>query len=76
MGKKFYQKKSTDGLLAEFKKYDTDNTGSVNAQEVLQVMKKNRGTFTLAQAQALVNKADKDGDGRINIAEFIQIIQS
>jgi hypothetical protein len=35
---------------------------------MLQVMKKQRGNFTLAQAQEMVNKADKDGDGKINIA--------
>jgi Ca2+-binding EF-hand superfamily protein len=31
-------------------------------------MKKQRGNFTLAQSQEMVNKADKDGDGKINIA--------
>ena len=32
------------------------------------VLKKQRGNFTMKEAKALVEKADKDHDGKINIA--------
>jgi Ca2+-binding EF-hand superfamily protein len=74
MGGTYYAEKSKEDIVAAFRKYDTDNSGQITADELYQVMKDFRGTVTRQECQKMVNGVDKDKNGKINLLEFISLL--
>ena len=74
MGGTYYAEKSKDDIIAAFRKYDTDNSGQITVDELYQVMKSFRGKITRKECQEMVNKVDKDKNGKVNLAEFIALL--
>jgi Ca2+-binding EF-hand superfamily protein len=68
MGGSFYCKKSKDDIVAEFRKYDKDNSGQITVDELQQVMKNCRGNVTRSECLQMVKKVDKDNNGKVNLA--------
>ena len=74
MGGTYYGEKSKEDIVAAFRKYDTDNSGQITADELYQVMKDFRGKVTRQECQQMVNRVDKDKNGKINLLEFISLL--
>jgi len=58
---------------------DIDNSGTMSAQEFLQVLTRQHGTaagLTLADAQEILADFDEDGSGSLDVEEFIQAMIS
>ncbi|MFI5753953.1 EF-hand domain-containing protein [Streptomyces sp. NPDC051569] len=64
----------TEALRAAFDEFDLDKDGQITAAEFRSVMA-GLGDTTLseAQAQALLDVADADGDGRMTWDEFVAL---
>lgn len=66
MAQKVKASDSDAELRAAFEVFDKDNSGTINAQELFQVMKSIGEDFTEAQIDEMLKEADHDGDGTIN----------
>ena len=53
-------------LRAAFEVFDKDGSGTINAQELFQVMKSIGEDFTEAQIDEMLKEADHDGNGTID----------
>lgn len=61
-------------LRAAFNQFDLDGDGAITAAEFRSVMAGlGDTTMTEAQAQALLDNADSDGDGRMTWDEFVAL---
>lgn len=68
----------SDGeLIAVFNAIDTDGSGCITVEELNDVLRRyvNKNVVQ-AEVQELVDKADKDNDGKVNVQEFLQIVTS
>jgi len=65
-----YEKGITDAQGA-FELLDTDHTGTISAQEILDALPSLGMTATLEECQDMITHIDKDGDGEINMDEFL-----
>ena len=54
-----------------FFRFDKNNTGSVSAKQVLQILKFVGHNPTEAELQDLINAVDKDATGTIDFPEFL-----
>lgn len=65
-------------VLEQFKKLDKDQSGLLNKEEIKAALKEIYSEIDLhlsdADIEHLINSADKNGDGKINIEEFIQLL--
>eukprot|EP01043_Picozoa_sp_COSAG02_P024867 COSAG02_NODE_1376_length_12993_cov_56.849542_7_plen_232_part_00 len=63
-------------LIAVFEAIDTDHSGSITAAELNNVLRRYVHKHVMQEeVQKLVDKADKDRDGKVNLEEFLQIIR-
>ena len=53
-----------------FKLFDADGDGLISAEELSSLIKKVGGEMADAEAKALINAADKDGNQGIDFGEF------
>jgi hypothetical protein len=60
----------------EFNSYDLDGTGFVNAGELKQIMANHGSDITEQQVEVLIARVDTDGDGKLNYAEFMNLMAS
>lgn len=56
-----------------FQQFDTDGTGSIDAQEVVAALSKLGIKISRAELQALMEEADDNGDGVIDFDEFMML---
>jgi len=63
-------------LRAAFKVFDADNSGNISVEELRKAMETYGEKLTTAQAQDLVNIADTNKDGVIDINEFVAWLMS
>jgi len=65
--------KTIDQVRSAFTQYDVDRDGSISKQELEQGMVKS-GQFTAQESKIVFDLADSDGDGSIDIGEFVQLM--
>ena len=73
------KKQKIASFRASFAFFDIDNSGTMSAQEFLQVLTRQHGTaagLTLADAQEILADFDEDGSGSLDVEEFIQAMIS
>jgi len=61
---------SQQELEEAFKLFDADGDGKINGEELKALVDKVGGNMTAGEADALIRKADKDGDKEIDMSEF------
>lgn len=66
MAQKVKASDSDAELRAAFEVFDKDGSGTINAQELFQVMKSIGEDFTEAQIDEMLKEADHDGNGTID----------
>ncbi|MEU6997455.1 EF-hand domain-containing protein [Nonomuraea sp. NPDC046570] len=59
---------------AEFERFDADNDGLITADEIREASKALGQTISDAEVENAIKVADRDGDGRIALEEFIQLV--
>ena len=79
--KKSMSKKDREEILALFKKYDTDKNGTLDQKEVRMAMKEMYAftaymgiPFTDQDIEKMIQNADENKDGKIEIDEFVNLI--
>ena len=70
MAQKVKASDSDAELRAAFEVFDKDGSGTINAQELFQVMKSIGEDFTEAQIDEMLKEADHDGNGTIDCKCF------
>jgi len=60
-------------LKEAFKLFDMDGDGQITIQELRQLIRKVGGNMTEAEAKALINEADKDGNQGVDYSEFTKL---
>lgn len=64
-------------LIAVFEAIDTDHSGCITVAELNNVLRRYVNKHVMQEeTQKLVDRADKDGDGMVNLEEFLQIVRS
>ncbi|KAJ9468796.1 Calmodulin [Diplonema papillatum] len=64
-----------DQLKRIFKKFDSDNDGFLNAQDLVYALETYAGTpMTVEEAKEMMHDVDPDGNGKIDLAEFIKLM--
>ena len=58
-------------LRRSFNNVDKDSDGFLTASEVRLALKESGRDVTMQYAQKLVDKLDKDGDGKVSLEEFV-----
>ena len=76
MGKHLKEKDSEVELKAAFNFFDIDRDGFITAPELRVVLRKLGEKMTDEEIDDIVKEGDKDGDGRINYQEFLDIMES
>ena len=78
-----YKKRSKEQKIKEmrlnFMFFDIDNSGSLSAKEFLQVLTRHHGPaegLSLSDAQELLDLFDTNGDGVLDVEEFIKAMIS
>ena len=66
---------SDEAIIATFHDADIDGTGSLNLEEVRQLMHRNNPKFPLSEIKALLEFVDVDEDGMITLEEFKRIFR-
>jgi hypothetical protein len=61
-------------LLAAFELYDDDGSGTLSADELLQILMRGDSSITAEDAQEIVEDFDRNGDGVLQLSEFIETI--
>lgn len=57
-------------LLAAFRVFDTDNSGTISADELRAMLKSLGDNMSEKEINDLVREADTDGDNQISFEEF------
>ncbi|KAM5359673.1 hypothetical protein ACJZ2D_014291 [Fusarium nematophilum] len=74
MAKKRKEVDNEQELLAAFKVFDRDGTGTISAEELRHVMNSIGEEFTQEEIDDMMKEADQNGDGTIDYKEFKQIM--
>ncbi|MCK2220540.1 EF-hand domain-containing protein [Actinomadura sp. ATCC 31491] len=60
---------------AEFRRFDTDGDGLLTAEEIRQANEALGGQgASESEIEAFIRSADRDGDGRIGLEEFVGLV--
>lgn len=64
-----------DVAKAEFERFDSDGDGLLSPSEIRQANEALGGQgVTDAEVEAFIESADRDGDGRIALEEFVALV--
>ena len=67
---------SEDDITALFRVLDQDSNGSISADELRLVMTYDGEKITDKEVDELIKEADSDGDGEINLEEFVMMVRA
>ena len=74
MAHKMADEKSEATLKAAFSVFDTSGDGYISAAEMRRIMINVGEPVTLEDVESVIKKVDRDGDGKIDYAEFSNVI--
>ncbi|KAI9335474.1 calmodulin mutant SYNCAM56 [Obelidium mucronatum] len=74
MARKLHDADAEDELKSAFKVFDKDGNGFICADELRSVMANLGEKLTEAEIEAMIRENDKDGDGRIDMVEFLAMM--
>ena len=63
-------------ILDAFKALDKDDSGTISAAELRDIMSSQGEKFTEEEAEEIFREADTDGDGQINYEEFVKMMSN
>ncbi len=63
-------------LRKAFKDLDTDNSGTLDAGEIKKALSSCGTKITDETAAAIIKQVDRDGDGKVNVKEFLAVFRS
>ena len=63
-------------ILEAFKAFDKDDSGTISAAELRDIMSSQGEKFTDEEAEEIFREADTDGDGQINYEEFVKMMSN
>jgi len=73
--KKFRESyKQINDVKGAFRKFDKNRDGQINKSELARMMFSSGHSFTDMEVDAVMNLADKDGDGEIDLEEFLMFM--
>merc|ERR1711907_561358 len=75
MVKEMNKKDGKDEMLKGFKLFDDDNTGKISFKNFQRVAKELGENLSDAELKEILAEADEDGDGEINEAEFLAVME-
>merc|ERR1711918_44649 len=75
MAEKMNQKDGKEEMLKGMKIFDDDGTGKVSFKNFQRVAKELGETLSDVDLKAIIADADTDGDGEINEAEFLSVME-
>ncbi|CAF1956372.1 unnamed protein product [Rotaria magnacalcarata] len=73
MSESFFKKHSEQELRTVFGKFDHDNSGYIQAEELESIMTKMGRRFKKSEIDALLQSLDIDNDGKISFDEFVKL---
>merc|ERR1712094_121008 len=72
---KMGEKDTREGIEKVFKLFDDDNTNKISFRNLARVAEELSENIDDEELQDMINQADRDGDGEINIDEFYRIMK-
>merc|ERR1711977_800555 len=72
---KMGEKDTREGIEKVFKLFDDDNTNKISFRNLARVAEELGENIDDEELQDMINQADRDGDGEINIDEFYRIMK-
>ena len=72
---KMGEKDSREDIEKVFKLFDDDNTNKISFRNLARVAEELGENIDDEELQDMINQADRDGDGEINIDEFYRIMK-
>merc|ERR1719271_632240 len=75
MAEKMNQKDGKEEMLKGFKLFDDDGTGKISFKNFQRVAKELGENLSDAELKEILAEADEDGDGEINEAEFLNVME-
>uniref|UniRef100_A0A1J3HXG0 Calcium-binding protein CML19 n=1 Tax=Noccaea caerulescens TaxID=107243 RepID=A0A1J3HXG0_NOCCA len=75
MTTKFGERDSTDELSKAFKIIDHDNNGKISHRDIKQIAKELGENFTDNDIEEMIEEADRDKDGEVNLEEFMKMMR-
>lgn len=75
MSRKYTERDVMDEIRKAFQLFDDDNTGFITIKNLKRVAEKLGEKFKDEDLQEMIEEADKDGDGAINLEEFAFVMQ-
>merc|ERR1711937_1014745 len=75
MAEKMNQKDGKEEMMKGFKLFDDDNTGKISFKNFQRVAKELGENLSDAELKEILAEPDEDGDGEINEAEFLAVME-
>ncbi|XP_059535000.1 centrin-2 [Myotis daubentonii] len=75
MTQKMCDKDSKEEVLKAFKLFDDDETGTISFENLKRVSKELGEDITDEELQEMIEKADRDGDGKVDEEDFLRMMK-
>merc|ERR1712118_463334 len=75
MEQKILNKDQKDDLMKAFSLFDDDKTGTISLQNLKRIAKELGETLSEDELKEVITESDKDGDGELNLDEFLAVMK-
>ena len=75
MTAKMSERDPKEEMMKAFRLFDDDETGKISFRNLKRVAKELGENMTDEEIQEMIDEADRDGDGEINLEEFMRIMK-